>query len=176
MFLVINLIIIFLSGYLLMIQSNLEKLVYRINNYVNNSPHLFNTNFNIKIFLNIENKTIFRQGFCGAITAGGHQCSRKNKPDSIFCGLHRCDKYAHKRKRTKTINYLDTRDNQTSSVYEIIFQQQSNNIELFNMTKLAYKTQHYLLDTSTNILYLNTNKRIIELGDFYGFNYNFQYI
>ena len=67
----INLIINFLSGYLLMIQSNLEKLVYRINNYVNNNPHLFNTNFNIKICLNIENKKIFRQGFCGAITAGG---------------------------------------------------------------------------------------------------------
>jgi hypothetical protein len=176
MFRDINLIINFLSGYLLMIQSNLENLVYRINNYVNNNGHLFNANFNIKISLNIENKKIFRHGFCGAITAGGHQCSRKNKLDSIFCGLHRCDKYAHKRKRTKTINYLDMRDNRTSSVYEIIFQQESNNIDLYNMTKLAYKNQNYLLDTTTYMLYLNTKTKIIELGDFYGFNYNFQYI
>ena len=159
-----------------MIKYGIEKLVLKINNYINNNPNLFNNDFNIKILLNIENKKIFRKGFCGAITAEGVQCSRKNKSDSKFCGLHRCDKYAHKRKRTKTINYIDSRDNTTSNVYEIIFQQLESNIDLNNMTKLIYKKNKYLLDNITDIIYLNNNNKIVELGNFYRFNYNFQYI
>lgn len=159
-----------------MIKSSIETLVRRINNYVNNNSHLFANNFSIKVRLNIENKTLFRTGFCGAITARSRQCSRKNKQDSIFCGLHRCDKHAHKRKRTKTINYLDIRDNNTSSVHEIIFKQCTNQIVLNNMTKLLYKKKIYLLDNITDIIYLKTETSIFELGNLYRFNYNFQYI
>ena len=159
-----------------MIKYNLEKLVYRINHYIVNNEYLFNKNFNIKISLNIENKKVFKNGYCGAITAQGIQCSRKNKSDSIFCGLHRCDSQAHKRKRTKTINYLDIHDNQTNNVYEVVCNCKNNYIDMNRVTKLTYKNRNYLLDNITNILYQRTDDCILELGNFYRFNFNFKYM
>uniref|UniRef100_A0A6C0B4R5 Uncharacterized protein n=1 Tax=viral metagenome TaxID=1070528 RepID=A0A6C0B4R5_9ZZZZ len=159
-----------------MIQSNLEKLIHRINHYIVNNKCLFNKNFSFKILLNIENKQIFKNGFCGAITAQGIQCSRKNKSDSIFCGLHRCDSRAHKRKRTKTINYLDIRDNHTCNVYEVVCDCNNSCIDMGRRTRLTYKNRNYLLDNTTNILYQRTDDCIIELGNFYRFNFNFKYI
>ena len=159
-----------------MINRKIERFVYKLNSFINANAQLFKNNFCIKVILNIENKTIFKNDFCGAITAKGAQCSRKNQTHSMFCGLHRCDELAHKRKRTKTINYLDINDNKTSSIYEIVFSRREDYIDMNNMTELVYKDRTYLLDNITSLLYQKTDDLIIELGNFYRFNFDFEYV
>lgn len=159
-----------------MIQREIRTLVYKINSFINENSQVFNRDFNIKILLNIENKKKFKHGFCGAITAKGQQCSRKPNKNYMFCGLHRCDMHAHKRKRTKTVNYLDISDNITSNTYTIIFNKVRNHIDINNTIPLLYKNQHYLLNIRTNILYQKNDNVIIELGNFYRFNVDFVYV
>lgn len=159
-----------------MIDSAIKTLVYKINSFINDHSELFIDSFCIKIFLNIENKEIFNKGFCGAITAKGLQCSRKPNNNSIFCGLHRCDKHAHIRKKNKTINYFNINDNITKRMYEVVCIKESFKLNMNYLQKLRYHNDEYLLDIRTNTLYKKFKNEIRELGNFYRFNYNFQYV
>lgn len=52
-------------------------------------------------------------------------------------------------------------------------------VEQHGMTRLRYQGKYYLLDDISSILYLETNGRgsaIQELGNFYRFNFDFEYL
>lgn len=159
-----------------MIDHKIKCLVDKLNYFITNNPDTFNNQFNIRLNLSIENKLNFIKGRCGAITAGGSQCSRKPGSDSMFCGLHRCDEKAHKRKKNRTNKYVDINDNYTTTTYNITYNKFRYIKSITNTIQLKYKNQLYLLDSVSNILYKKNANTIIELGNFYRFNYNFQYI
>ena len=158
-----------------MFPNNLNMFVNYLNKHINDYNQEFNEAFKIKIYINIEKYTKFKKGFCGALTGNGCQCSRKAQKDSKFCGLHRCDGAAHRRKRNKTINFLTAQDNIYKHTYIISCKVNKNIINYNHLISLYYNNKDYFLDSLTNNLYKKVDDKIIKLGDFNDFNIDFNY-
>ena len=152
----------------------IRNFIKNINTFINNET-VFKETFNINLKIKVEDKSIFKKNYCGAITNGGSQCTRKNQNGSNFCGLHRCDHKAHRRKRNKTTRFLTINDNISVSTYSIKFDNKQNTINYENSIYLYDDGDKYLLDTTTNLIYSMESTPPIKMGYFNEFSINFQY-
>jgi len=152
----------------------MRDFIKNINNFINND-NSFKETFNINLRIKVEDKAIFKKKCCGAITSGGTQCTRKNQKGSNFCGLHRSDDKAHRRKRNKTTRFLTISDNITTYSYRIKFDNMQKTINYENCIYLYDDGDKYLLDTTTNLLYSMKQSPPVRLGYFNEFSINFKY-
>ena len=150
--------------------NTIKRLVAKMNKYIKNNHRIFNNNFIFKIMINIEDKHVFNNGCCAAITADNKQCSRKVKKNNQFCGLHRCDEHAHRRKKNKPHNFISSANNFTSYKYIIDLDIFTPSPEYSNLVKIYSNNSEFLFNNTTNILYKEFNNIIYELGDIYQFN------
>ena len=158
-----------------MINNLIKRLILQINCFIHNNHKNFNTKFQINVIVNIEDKCLYKKGFCSAVTAQNSQCSRKIPHGAHVCGLHRSDEYAHRRKKTKTTRFLTNKDNISQFTHVIKFAKQTYIPSPHNLLKFEADGHKYSLDTSTYILYENLGTRIIELGNYHGYNLNVKY-
>ena len=158
-----------------MINNLIKRLILQINCFIHNNDKHFNTNFQLNVVVTIEDKCLFKRGFCSAVTAQNIQCSRKIPHGEHVCGLHRSDECAHRRKKTKTTRFLTNKDNISQFTYVVKLDKQTYIPSPYNMLKFEADCHNYLLDTSTYILYENLGTRIIELGNYHGYNLNVIY-
>lgn len=158
-----------------MINALIKRLILQINCFIYDNDKSFNTNFTLRVVVNIEDKCLFKRGYCSAVTAQNTQCSRKILAGKHLCGLHCSDDHAHRRKKTRTTRFLTNKDNISQFKYSIKFDKQTYIPSLHNLLKFSDEFHNYLLDTSTYILYKNVGSHIIEMGDYHSYNLNISY-